>query len=126
MLTAFKTYLFDRTFEERKWKKLERHHQPSTMTMTSTTILNTSDIKVTQQTICKTLHREALRKIRARKVPLLAKRHVDARIKYANELINKEQDYFSNILWSDECKVELFGNDYTSTVWSKSNDAYLH
>ena len=67
--------------------------------------LNTSDIKVTPQTIGNTLRREGLRKGRARKVPLLATRHVDARIKYVSELINKEQDYFSNILWADECKV---------------------
>ena len=64
-----------------------------------------------------TLRREGLRKGRARKVPLLAKRHVDARIKYANDLINKEQDCFRNILWSDECRVQLFSNNYTEIEW---------
>ena len=65
------------------------------------TWLNTSDIKGTRQTISNTFGREGLRK-----VSLLAKGHDDARIKYANELNNKEQDYFSNILWSNEYKVE--------------------
>ena len=78
---------------------------------------NTSDIKVTPQTIGNTLRREGLRKGRARKVPLLAKRHVDAQIKYANDLINKEQDCFRNILWSDECRVQLFSNNYTEIEW---------
>jgi transposase len=81
-------------------------------------------VSVTRQTVTNTLQRVALRKYRARKVPLLKKKHLAARKKFATEMLNKEDNYFDKILWSDETKIELFGNNYNNMVWREPNSAY--
>lgn len=44
-----------------------------------------------------------------RKVPLLTKRHVKARIEFAKLRINWPVEKWRNILWTDESKIVLFG-----------------
>ncbi len=64
---------------------------------------------VTKKTIGNTLHRERLKSCSARKVPLLKKAHVQARLKFANEHLNDSEENWLKVLWSDETKIELFG-----------------
>ncbi len=78
---------------------------------------------VTKKTIGNTLHREGLKSCSARKVPLLKKAHVQARLKFANEHLNDSEKAWENVLWSDETKIELFGINSTR-VWRKRNDDY--
>jgi len=44
-----------------------------------------------------------------RKVPLLTKKNIAKRIKFANQYVNWSQEKWRNILWSDESKIVLFG-----------------
>jgi Transposase len=44
-----------------------------------------------------------------RKVPLLTKKHVAARIKFAKEHAKWPVEKLRNILWTDESKIVLFG-----------------
>ncbi|KAI4873602.1 hypothetical protein NFI96_001400 [Prochilodus magdalenae] len=60
----------------------------------------------------------------ARKVPLLKRAHVEARLKYANDHLKDEPSYWEKVLWSDETKIELFGLNSTRHVWRKKNAAY--
>ena len=39
-------------------------------------------------------------------------------------MFKKENEYINNILWSDESKIELWGVNYTSSIWRKSKQAY--
>ncbi len=54
----------------------------------------------------------------ARKVPLLKKAHVQARL-FAND----SEENWVEVLWSDETKVQLFGINTTRRVWRR-NAAY--
>ena len=79
---------------------------------------------VSINTISNVLHRNGLRSRRARKVPLLSKRHVKARLKFAHDhLKDSEADWFK-VLWSDETKIEVFGANHTRGVWREDGTAY--
>ncbi|CAJ0940181.1 unnamed protein product, partial [Ranitomeya imitator] len=61
---------------------------------------------------------------RARKVPLLSKRDVKARLQFAHDhLEDSETDWFK-VLWSDETKIEIFGANHTRDVWRLDGTAY--
>ncbi|XP_029654601.1 uncharacterized protein LOC115228069 [Octopus sinensis] len=79
---------------------------------------------VCSQTVTNALRKEGFHKCRLRKVPLLTKKHVHARLKYAKKILLKDDDFLNNIIWSDETKIEIFGHNYTSYVWRKSEDEY--
>ncbi len=74
---------------------------------------------VTKKTIGNTLRREGLKSCSARKVPLLKKAHVQARLKFANDSEN-----WVKVLWSDETKIQLLGINSTRCVWRRRNAAY--
>ena len=71
---------------------------------------------VTRKTIGNTLRRNGLKSCSARKVPLLKKAHVEARLKYANHHLKDAQSDWEKVLWSDETKMELFGLNSTHRV----------
>ncbi|KAI3354731.1 hypothetical protein L3Q82_004513 [Scortum barcoo] len=63
---------------------------------------------VTEKTIGNALHRHGLYGRSARKTPFLKKRHVEARLKFAKQHLDKPVEYWENVVWSDETKIELF------------------
>ncbi len=75
---------------------------------------------VTKKTIGNTLRREGLKSCSARKVPLLKKAHVQARLKFAND----SEGNWVKVLWWDETKIELFGINSTRRVWRRRNAGY--
>ncbi|KAI4888766.1 hypothetical protein NFI96_007999, partial [Prochilodus magdalenae] len=79
---------------------------------------------VSIHTMSNVLHRNGLRSRRARKVPLLSKRHVKARLQFAHDhLEDSEADWFK-VLWSDETKVEVFDANQTRNIWRQDGTAY--
>ncbi|KAJ8416788.1 hypothetical protein AAFF_G00326660 [Aldrovandia affinis] len=58
-----------------------------------------------------------------RKVPLLKKAHLQARLKFANEHLDDSEEAWEKVLWSDETKIELFGINSTRRVWRKKKAA---
>ncbi len=79
---------------------------------------------VTKKTIGNTLCREGLIFCSARKVPLLKKAHVQARLKFANEHLNDSEENWVKVLRSDETKINLFDINSTRCVWRRRNAAY--
>ncbi len=67
-----------------------------------------------------TLRREGLKSCSARKVPLLKKAHVQARLKFAND----SEEIWVKVLWSDETKIQLFSINSTRRVLRRRNAAY--
>ncbi len=84
------------------------------------TTLRCSGSKVTKKTIGNLLRHDGLKACRARKVRLLKKAHVQARLKCAND----SDENWVKVLWSDETKIQLFGINSTCRVWRRRNAAY--
>lgn len=97
---------------------------PRTTAKTLANDLATSGIIVSKKTITRALHRNQLRGCRPRKTPLLKKRHLQARVKYAQDNLEKDYSYWKRVLWSDETKLELFGHRDTAYVWRKKGEAF--
>uniref|UniRef100_A0A674A433 Transposase Tc1-like domain-containing protein n=1 Tax=Salmo trutta TaxID=8032 RepID=A0A674A433_SALTR len=99
-------------------------NQPRTTREDLVNYLKAAGTIVTKKTIGNTLRREGLKSCSARKVPLLKKAHIHARLKFANEHLNDSEDNWVKVLWSDETKMELFGINSTRRVWRRRNAAY--
>ncbi len=95
-------------------------NQPRTTREDLVNDLKAAGTIVTKKTIGNTLRREGLKSCSTRKVPLLKKAHVQARLKFANDL----EENWVKVLWSDETKIQLFGINSTRCVWKKRNAAY--
>ena len=86
--------------------------------------LEGSGIVVTKPTISNALRREGFKSRTARKTPLLKKKHLRDRLKFANDHLHEPDGYWDKIIWSDETKIELFGKNTTRRVWRKDGTAY--
>ena len=86
--------------------------------------LESEGISVCKSTISNTLHHSGLQGRVPRKVPLLKKRHVKARLAYAKQMLAKPSEFVDNILWSDETKIELFGQNQWTHVWRRNGTVY--
>lgn len=71
--------------------------------------LNEQDINISISTLRRTLKTQAIQGCRPKKTPLFNKKHVKARLQFANEHINKDSTFWASVLWSYETKIELFG-----------------
>ena len=83
--------------------------QPSTTQEELVNDLKAVGTTVTKRTISNTLHREGLKSCCMRKVHLLKKARVQARLKFAKEHLDDPEEAWENVMWSDETKIELFG-----------------
>ncbi|CAJ0964710.1 unnamed protein product [Ranitomeya imitator] len=83
--------------------------------------LQRAGTNVTRPTISNTLRHHGLRSCSARRVPLPKPVHVRARLKFAREHLDDPEEFWENVLWSDETKLELFGRNTTCRVWRKKN-----
>lgn len=68
------------------------------------------DLPVSAETVRRHLVNHNLYARSPRKVPLLKKKHEQARIEFAQEHKSWPASKWRNILWSDESKIELFGS----------------
>ena len=83
-----------------------------------------SGFEVSEKTATRALHRNGLRGYRPRRTPLLQKRHLQARRKFAKDNLQKPEGYWKRVMWSDETKLELFGHRDVAYVWRKQGEAY--
>ncbi len=81
-------------------------NQPRTTREDLVNDLKAAGTIVTKKTIGNTLRREGLKSCSARKVPLLKKAHVQARLKFAND----SEENWVKVLWSDETKIRRQDN----------------
>ena len=49
-----------------------------------------------------------------------------AQLRFAKLHLNKPQDFWNNVLWTDQTKVEMFGHNAQQHVWRKLNTIYQH
>uniref|UniRef100_A0A9J7X170 Transposase Tc1-like domain-containing protein n=1 Tax=Cyprinus carpio carpio TaxID=630221 RepID=A0A9J7X170_CYPCA len=61
----------------------------------------TVDVKVHASTVRKRLQKFNFHERCARRKPLLSKKNIKARLKFARENVDKDQDFWNNVLWTD-------------------------
>uniref|UniRef100_A0AAZ3QDJ1 Transposase Tc1-like domain-containing protein n=1 Tax=Oncorhynchus tshawytscha TaxID=74940 RepID=A0AAZ3QDJ1_ONCTS len=86
-------------------------------------MLEETGTKVSISTVKRVQCRHNLKGRSARKKPLLQNRHKKARLRFATEYGDKGCTFWRNVLWSDETKIDLFGHNDHSYVWSKKGGA---
>ncbi|KAK3557409.1 hypothetical protein QTP70_026653 [Hemibagrus guttatus] len=79
---------------------------------------------ISRQTVQRTLHTAGFHGHRPRRTPLLQIRHTKARLAIANAHLDKEEDFWSSVLWSDETKIELSGHNDVAFIWCKKGEAF--
>ena len=72
--------------------------QPSTTQEERVNDLKAVGTTVTKRTISNTLHHEGLKSYCARKVPLLKKAHVQARLKFAKEHLDDPEEAWEKVM----------------------------
>ncbi|XP_054877277.1 LOW QUALITY PROTEIN: uncharacterized protein LOC129352347 [Poeciliopsis prolifica] len=65
-----------------------------------------------------------LRGCRARKKPLLQKRHLKTRLKFAADHMDEDKTFWRKVLGSDKTKIELFGHNTQQYVWRRKGEAF--
>ncbi len=79
---------------------------------------------VYDSTIRKRLGKNGIHGRVPRQKPLLTKKNTKAHLTFAKKYLDNQQDFWANILWTDETKVELFGRCVcrkTNTAFHKKN-----
>uniref|UniRef100_A0AAY5KJH3 Transposase Tc1-like domain-containing protein n=1 Tax=Esox lucius TaxID=8010 RepID=A0AAY5KJH3_ESOLU len=102
-------------------------NQPRTTQEDFVSDLKAAGTIVTKKTIGNTLCREGLKSCSDRKVPLLKKAHIQARLKFAklsSEHLNDSAENWVKVLWSYQTKIELFVINSTCRVWRRRNATY--
>ena len=88
--------------------------------------LEHGNISVDESMIRKTQNKNGVLGRTPRKKPLLSKKNIAARLKFAKVHLDVPQRYWQNILWTDETTVELFGRITQHNVWRKKGTAQQH
>ncbi|CAJ0928429.1 unnamed protein product [Ranitomeya imitator] len=79
---------------------------------------------VSKKTISNTLNHHGLYAHSSLKTPLLKKMHVQARLQYASQHLEKPVKSWENMVLSDETKIELFGCRSKQHVWRPKGTTY--
>lgn len=78
---------------------------------------------VNPQTIRNCLHRVGYNGRVMRRKPLISEKNRKKRLEFAVEHAAKCNNYWENVIFSDETKINLFGSDGRDKVWRKKNTA---
>lgn len=70
-------------------------------------------------TVRRVAHRNNLRGRVARKKPFISKVNMKKRLEFAKAYVNKPKEFWNNVLFTDETKINLFGSDGRQMVWRK-------
>jgi len=78
---------------------------PRTTAKTLMYELAKSGLEVSRKAVSRTLNRNGLNGCTPRKTPLLKKRHLHARLKFASDNLEKGEAYWKSVIWSGETKL---------------------
>lgn len=79
---------------------------------------------VHRTTISRALHKVGLYGRVARRKALLKENHKKSRLQFATSHVGDTANMWKKVLWSDETKMELFGQNAKRYVWRKTNTAH--
>ncbi|GFT47542.1 transposable element Tc1 transposase [Trichonephila clavipes] len=87
---------------------------------------NTLGRSVSAEMVRRVLKKAGYNGIVARKKPLIGKRNRVKRLKSAKEHILRPQQFWNEVIFSDESKFNIFGSDGRRMVWRKPNTSHHH
>ncbi|GFV61024.1 transposable element Tc1 transposase [Trichonephila clavipes] len=79
---------------------------------------------VSAETVRRVLRKAGYNGRVARKKPLIGKRNRVKRLKFTKEHILKPQQFWNEVIFSDESKFNIFGSDGRRMVWRKPNTSH--
>ena len=80
-------------------------------------------VSVSKSTIKRRLHRSKYRGFITRCKPLVSLKNRKARLEFAKKHVKEPVQFWNNILWTDETKINLYQNDGKRRVWRKEGTA---
>ncbi|KAF7654779.1 hypothetical protein LDENG_00064760 [Lucifuga dentata] len=98
--------------------------EPRTTSKALQASLASVKVSVHDSTIRKRLGKNGIHGRVPRRKPLLTKKNTKARLTFAKKHLDDPQDFWENILWTDETKVELYGRCASRYIWCKTNTAF--
>ena len=93
-----------------------------TATEASSILHNELKLSVDAQTCRRALRKEGLRSYVKRRKPGLTKRHIRARLEFAQRYSSWTVEDWHRVIFSDETKINRFGSDGREWVWSSQNE----
>uniref|UniRef100_A0A3Q4I3F8 Tc1-like transposase DDE domain-containing protein n=1 Tax=Neolamprologus brichardi TaxID=32507 RepID=A0A3Q4I3F8_NEOBR len=79
---------------------------------------------VHRTTISRALHKVGLYGRVARRKPLVTENHKKSSLQFATSHVGDTANMWKKVIWSDETKMELFGQNAKRYVWRKTNTAH--
>lgn len=79
---------------------------------------------VSAETVRRVLRKHNFHGRVARKKPFISKKNQKDRLKFANEHISKDFDFWKKFIFADESKFNIFGSDGRGYVWRKPGEAF--
>lgn len=77
---------------------------------------------VSKWTVRRALHKAKMRAFEKKKKPLLTKKNIKAREKFAKQYINWAEDDWMRVIWSDETKINRYSTDGRKWNWKKEGE----
>lgn len=87
-------------------------------------IKESTETKASVSTVRRRLREAGLKGCVARRVPFISKVNMKKRVAFAKQHINKPNEFWAHIIWSDESKFELCESKRRQIVWRRKNTAY--
>ena len=79
---------------------------------------------VSKSTIKRRLHQSEYRGFTTRCKPLVSLKNRKTRLEFAKQHLKKPLQFWNNILWTDETKINLYQNDGKRRVWRRKGTAH--
>ncbi len=101
------------------WRK-----HPSQQLARSRTLSRRVGVCVSKSTIKRRLHQSEYRGFTTRCKPLVSLKNRKARLEFAKRHLKKPSQFWNNILWTDETKINLYQSDGKRRVWRRKGTAH--
>ena len=79
-------------------------------------------LSLTPQTIRNCLHEANLHGRTPRNKPYISPINREKRLEWAKKNVDKPQEFWDSVIWSDESKFNLFGSDGAVKIWRKPGE----
>lgn len=116
-----------RILDERDDRDIVRRlNDPNTSTAAAIgRVLRSEGLRLSDDTVKRSLRRQGLRACVKTKKPLLTKKHRARRLQWAKKCKHADWEFWAHVIFSDESKFNLFGSDGRQYCWRKSGEHLL-